>query len=197
MWTAKTTQENDRVSKYHFTENDKILSFREVIDLMQNSLKFRQFLTDVLRESPYAGYFWEVKPVMENRLDEDFEFVLVNAEIFTQLQPEKEDFEQYFERGKSVVAFPNLGRDAQLIAPTNIVEDECYTHLATFVRNAPEGQVEQFWKRVGEEYEAAIDDTPHWLSTSGLGVYWLHVRVDTRPKYYQYKPYQYVRQIEN
>ena len=25
-----------------------------------------------------------------------------------------------------------------------------------------------------------------WMSTSGLGVYWLHVRLDSRPKYYQF-----------
>ena len=29
-----------------------------------------------------------------------------------------------------------------------------------------------------------------WLSTSGLGVYWLHVRLDSYPKYYTYRPYK-------
>jgi len=29
-----------------------------------------------------------------------------------------------------------------------------------------------------------------WLSTSGLGVGWLHVRLDSRPKYYTYEPYK-------
>jgi len=28
------------------------------------------------------------------------------------------------------------------------------------------------------------------LSTAGMGVYWLHVRLDTRPKYYQHTPYR-------
>lgn len=190
MWNTNTTQENDRITKYHLTENDKILSFREVINLMQNSLKFRQFFTSVLQESPYEAYFWEVKSLTKNQLDDNFEFVLVDEDVFTRLHPQRKYFEKYFKKGKPVVAFPNLGGDAQLIAPTNIVEDEYYTHLATFVRNAPEGQVEQFWKTVGEEYEALIGDVPRWLSTSGLGVYWLHVRVDTRPKYYQYQPYK-------
>ena len=190
MWIAKTTQENDRVTKYHLTENDKILSFREVIDLMQNSLKFRQFFTDILRESPYAGYFWEVKPITKNRLDEDFEFVLVNTDAFKRLSPERQFFEQYFDTDKPIVTFPNLSGDAQLIVPTNVSEDEHYTHLVTFVRNAPHQQVAEFWEVVGEQYEALIGDAPRWLSTSGLGVFWLHVRVDTRPKYYQYQPYK-------
>ena len=29
-----------------------------------------------------------------------------------------------------------------------------------------------------------------WVSTSGLGVYWLHVRLDSYPKYYQHAPYK-------
>jgi len=31
---------------------------------------------------------------------------------------------------------------------------------------------------------------PTWLSTAGGGVAWLHVRLDTRPKYYRYNPYR-------
>ena len=30
---------------------------------------------------------------------------------------------------------------------------------------------------------------PVWLSTAGLGVGWLHVRLDDRPKYYRHAPY--------
>lgn len=33
-------------------------------------------------------------------------------------------------------------------------------------------------------------DYPIWLSTSGLGVYWLHMRLDRRPKYYTYEPFK-------
>lgn len=36
-------------------------------------------------------------------------------------------------------------------------------------------------------------DVPIWLSTSGLGVYWLHVRLDTRPKYYNHDEYKYYK----
>jgi hypothetical protein len=30
---------------------------------------------------------------------------------------------------------------------------------------------------------------PIWLSTAGMGVAWLHIRLDERPKYYSHKPY--------
>ncbi len=36
---------------------------------------------------------------------------------------------------------------------------------------------------------ARVGDRPTWLSTAGHGVAWLHVRLDTRPKYYRYTPY--------
>jgi hypothetical protein len=29
-----------------------------------------------------------------------------------------------------------------------------------------------------------------WMSTCGTGVYWLHLRLDSKPKYYTYAPYR-------
>jgi len=31
-------------------------------------------------------------------------------------------------------------------------------------------------------------DTPRWLNTHGLGVHYLHVRIDEKPKYYSDYP---------
>lgn len=38
--------------------------------------------------------------------------------------------------------------------------------------------------------EKRISGNPVWLSISGLGVYWLRIRLDARPKYYQHLPYK-------
>lgn len=50
---------------------------------------------------------------------------------------------------------------------------------------------------VGKEVERRVASNSHggtpvplWVSTSGLGVSWLHVRLDSRPKYYTYAPYK-------
>jgi len=32
--------------------------------------------------------------------------------------------------------------------------------------------------------------TTLWVSTAGLGVYWLHMRVDPKPKYYKHQAYK-------
>ena len=65
-----------------------------------------------------------------------------------------------------------------------------YAHIAEFVRNAPQYQLREFWNAVGRQLESHVDEHPRWLSTAGLGVYWLHARVDSRPKYYRHQPYK-------
>ncbi len=77
-----------------------------------------------------------------------------------------------------------------MIVPTPVGEESIYNHLASFVRSAPKKQTLEFWKKVGEEYDKKIGQETKWLSTAGLGVYWLHVRIDSRPKYYRFKKYK-------
>jgi hypothetical protein len=68
-----------------------------------------------------------------------------------------------------------------------------YAHLAAFVREAPENLQQAFWARIGAALASCLGNSPVWLSTSGLGVYWLHARFDRYPKYYTHAPY---RQME-
>ena len=68
-----------------------------------------------------------------------------------------------------------------------------YGHVANFVRGAPEAQVVALFKKVGETFEALVAQRgarPVWLSTEGSGVPWLHVRMDSRPKYYHTAAYK-------
>ncbi|MFE4105063.1 DUF6940 family protein, partial [Almyronema epifaneia] len=60
-------------------------------------------------------------------------------------------------------------------------------------RSAPTQQVHALWATVGRRASQLLNEQgrqPLWISTSGLGVYWLHVRLDTFPKYYRHLPYQ-------
>ena len=61
---------------------------------------------------------------------------------------------------------------------------------AAFLRDGPPEQIDQFWKLVGMRMQQAVSNEPVWLSTAGLGVSWLHLRIDSRPKYYRYVPYK-------
>lgn len=89
-----------------------------------------------------------------------------------------------------VVSFDNLGGDALLVAPCPIPASAIYGHLASFVRDAPASQIDEFWRCVACTFERTVSQTPVWISTSGLGVIWLHVRLDSYPKYYTHAPYR-------
>jgi hypothetical protein len=51
-------------------------------------------------------------------------------------------------------------------------------------------QVRAFWQKTAQEMLHHIGPRPTWLCTVGGGVAWLHVRLDSRPKYYSYGPYR-------
>ncbi|MDJ0803596.1 MAG: hypothetical protein QNI97_12050, partial [Desulfobacterales bacterium] len=101
-------------------------------------------------------------------------------------------FAEHFEKADvgGVVAFPNLGGDAILIAPCPVVARSDYGHLAVYLRNSHVRQQHLLWALVGAAMQRRISSKPVWLNTAGGGVAWLHVRLDDRPKYYGYAPYR-------
>jgi hypothetical protein len=122
-----------------------------------------------------------------------FEMVLVNSPELATIKDDPHTFSSHTKKAKdSSVVFQNLGGDATLVVPVALDPSASYAHIAAFVRTAPVEQVKTFWKHVGVAMSKAVvsTDQPVWLSTSGLGVSWLHVRLDMRPKYYQYGPFK-------
>ena len=118
------------------------------------------------------------------------------------------DFQEYFDKcDKDVVSFANLGGDAHLVVPCPIASKDqsslqlqndinIYGHLAVFMAlNTNINQLHNLWIKVAETFEDQIsyfkENQPIWLSTCGTGVYWLHVRLDSRPKYYSYQKYKH------
>ncbi|MGH1366885.1 MAG: DUF6940 family protein [Calditrichia bacterium] len=189
-----STQIQAGITHYLALQDGEEVSYSRWIAGLRDSEDFTKSFIEVLQNSPFKGYFWEVRPITRSRLDEPFEFVLVEGNMLTKLTTDTTAFREYFEDGSSVKAFANLGADAQLIVPAQLGNIASYAHLAAFVRNAPESQVVEFWQQVATEYDKFIGDQVKWLSTAGLGIYWLHVRIDSRPKYYCYDPYKAVRQ---
>ena len=59
---------------------------------------------------------------------------------------------EYFHGKGKVAVFENLGRDATLVAPKPLqgVDHKYYTHLAAFMKGAPEDQVLEFWQAAGK-----------------------------------------------
>lgn len=143
-----------------------------------------------MAESGYGAFFWENKPVTFDTLADRYECNLINTQFLASMTPDLQTFSQYFKEEKQVVTFPNRGGDAMLVVPCPDEEKPGYTHIGIFVRQAGEDQIETFWRTVGDQTLKAIGQEPRWLSTSGLGVYWLHARIDSSPKYYQTVEYK-------
>lgn len=195
MWDAQIETDSPRVHTLSLLRSGQPLSFAEVLALWQDAADFRDYFLSLLSTSPYDAYFWETPPVTTSTASRPFEFVLVESTVLSQVQPEPDAFRNQFasaDPADTILTFPNLGGDALLVVPRPLAPPFAYAHLATFVRRAPEAQKHALWKAVGDAMKRRIGERPLWLSTAGLGVYWLHLRLDSRPKYYRHQPYKSV-----
>jgi hypothetical protein len=189
MWGYKSKQINPRCFQYQLLEEEQVLRFERVLELWQSSPAFRVFYNRLLADHSFAAYFWEHPPLTISNLDQPYEFVLINSHSLAGVSAEPAVFAEYFTKKKLAVSFPNLRADAQLVVPEPF-QELAYPHLASFCRQAPIAQVHDFWALAGTVVAEQLSAAPRWLSTSGLGVYWLHLRLDKRPKYYNYDAYK-------
>jgi hypothetical protein len=182
-----------RTTRYRLVEDGTPVSWDRFTTLLRESTGACDLLTRTLAESPLAAFFWETPAVSAATRERAFEMVLVDAPALRTVAAGPEAFAAYLTPGPAPVrGFGNLGGDARLVVPCELGPRHAYSHLARFVREAPEAQTRALWSAVGSEVEAwwASRPAPVWVSTSGLGVSWLHVRLDARPKYYSHAPYR-------
>lgn len=161
--------------------------------LWTNDQSFCRFFASVLANVEFDAYRWETPCLTTKSLEQNFQFVVLNTRGFSARRTDPLTFQSFFKEDKNsdgIVVFENLGKDATLVVPTPQTDDSAYGHLAAFVRNAPDTQVCNLWRVVGETLNRIVDNRPKWLSTAGGGVAWLHVRIDDRPKYYGYSKYR-------
>jgi hypothetical protein len=158
----------------------------QVLTTDGNVLRYPQEVVRWLKGIKHPAYYWEVS---HNRKE--------MAVIPTKALRERADpkpFREHFERSdrkhpqSTCVSFQSLGGSAWLVCPKPMpgVDINVYAHLATFVADAPEEQVDELFKLVGLRAAAFPD---YYVSTSGLGVSWLHVRIEPTAKYYKHQPF--------
>ncbi len=153
---------------------------------------------------PFKAAFWEAIPLSRARIhDIPFAFVLADAPLLETMEADSHAFDEHEPTdGALVSTFNNLGGDALLISPVKLRQDDSdaeYTHIKVFMSRDGEMeklQARQMWKALGEELKRLLDDSstgqdqPLWVSTSGLGIGWLHLRIDSKPKYYTFHPFK-------
>lgn len=206
------TEDNPKVLRYEAREIQQDGSYQNITVHRWMSLlledktdtQIAQFNNILRNNNDMKAFFFETKGINYKTAHEThFEFVLVESDKLYQFADAKQDdsdFGQLLECDSVVgCVFPNLGGDSTLIAPTrqvlaqNSTTHNVYGHLAAFLRRAPlEQQVLPFWRLCIETLLQQLKEErgeTYWFSTDGTGVKWLHVRIDPRPKYYDYLPF--------
>lgn len=186
--SQETILSEGKSRKYIIHQQEQQLSYLDFLTLLQQDEQFRSFFINLLAVVPFHSYQWETPPVTSSTVDQPFEFVIYNSPGID-LPPDPGPFHQYFNNSHSIAEFNNLGNNARLIAPAPIEEGLNYSHIGVFTNAAPIQQQHSLWEIVGRTTENLLKDKPLWLNTAGGGVAWLHVRLDSRPKYYQHRPY--------
>ena len=188
MWTA-TTEDIPKGRRIQIFSGENAVSFKSYLELLEHDQDFGRWYTELLAGVSFDAFFWEHPPLCNANIDSATEFVLLDSPTLAGLSPNPAPFKTYFDRENDIVSFHSLGGDAFLIAPTPAEPLTACVHLAAFVRDAAETQVERLWQETGRALRQSLGDQYLWLSTSGLGVAWLHIRLDSYPKYYQHQPY--------
>jgi len=190
MWEARAF-EVERGKRFEIRSDGERISFRRLFELLEREPAFASWYTGLLSASDADAFFWEHPALTAERLGHAAEFVLIDAPSLARVSPDPEPFRQKFELHLEgdVITFPNLGGDAILVVPRPLGSADAYAHLAAFVRSGPTEQVRSFWQRTGRLVLESMGAEPRWVSTAGMGVSWLHVRIDERPKYYRHAAY--------
>lgn len=186
--------EDSKSLKYRLYRKDTQLCFSDFLEYLNEEKPFRSFFIDLLAKVPFRAWQWETPPARESTVDQPFEFVVTDSPGID-LPPDPGPFRRYFselEENETVADFPNLGGDARLIAPAPSPGDEAlnYSHIGVFTQNAPVDEQHALWQKTGEVTLNQLSGRPLWLNTAGGGVAWLHLRLDSRPKYYRHRPYR-------
>jgi hypothetical protein len=192
MWSAtRQTLDHPAGEIVTLAGGDRALTVRDVIALWRDDAAFRDFFLATLAASPYPAFFWEMPTVDSGTLTRPFECAVLRSGALARMPADDTDFAEHLRGPEPVAAFPNLGSDALLIAPRKIADADFYGHIAAFVRGAPREQQHTLFHHLALEIENRLATSPtrFWISTAGLGVPWVHLRLDERPKYYQYRRY--------
>lgn len=190
MWQTIDEKINNG-KRFIIKSNLMPIAYKEVLNLWQFDADFREYYTSSLANSDFTSYRWETPPISIASINQPFEYVLLDSPSLNR-EADSSAFSKFIENcgASNVVEFQNLRKDARMIVPCELEPLANYCHLGSFLRSAPNEQIHDLWKLIGKVAQEEIGQSPRWLSTAGAGVPWLHVRLDSTPKYYGYGKYR-------
>jgi hypothetical protein len=192
-YNATTSNLTPKSLLLQLQENGQPLSFAKVIQRWRENEPFREFYTTTLLKHGGSGCFWEHPRLNKSTADQAYECVITQTDAFSTRTANFGPFSRAVSPGKRISIFPNLSGEALLVVPNQ--SDKISFNgrdLISFLHTAPDDLVHDLWKIIGQETATAISsEAPfQYLSTHGLGVLWLHVRLEQGPRYYHHRPYR-------
>lgn len=133
-------------------------------------------------------FFFETSPCDENFINY-YEEKFIPDPRLESLKQDYLTFESYIRKSKNryVTSFPNLKGDSLLIIPIPRKKVSFVT-IKEFIDNASIRHQKEFWKYTSQAIKKFIKGKEIiWISTHGIGIPYFHLRIDTKPKYYQTK----------
>jgi len=152
---------------------------------------FIKFYKDEIIKLDYKAFYWEHPAINKEFLPKKYECILQRSKPLEYLPSNEIAFQDYLFYKEQVADFMNIGKNARLVIPTKKSDKEIYNHMGKFITGATQEQIIAVFNRVGKIIINEIEEQELiWLNTAGLGVIWLHIRMDTTPKYYKTKRYK-------
>jgi len=134
-----------------------------------------------------SPYFWRTS-VQSNKKDLVYKEEFIEDERLLKAKEDLKPFAEHLDKNKDekyAISFPNLSGDTILVVPIPR-KSKIFTNMFYFMNNASEIQKKELWKKVALEARKFIEKNENvWISTHGLGVNYLHVRICITPKYYE------------
>lgn len=135
-------------------------------------------------------FFWRTS-VIDNSVDLPYHEEFIEDERFlSQTRQDLKAFNEHFISKKNIdkkyaIHFPNLSSDTTLVVPVP-KKGKNFINLFYFMKNASKIQQQELWKLVVKQAKTMLKKHKNiWISTHGLGVNYLHVRISNSPKYYE------------
>ena len=156
-------------------------------------------LIHILQTTPFKYYMLRAYPSINT---DTFKFYLIDkTEKLSKMKPDTKTYKKYFDSNKNIKniknkkenysTFLNLSGETILTVPKIIPKilkknKKAYLNISTFSKNVPIKYQIELWKEVFKQLEKCFKISKKcYLNTHGLGIGWLHIRIDKTPKYYK------------
>lgn len=193
---------NDRPAEHYTLYGDgQEMGVRDFVNRLTDHENFREFLTLTLKKSYLMSFFFECSPISRKLYKQNapFSFYLIDAPELENVIPDNRAFDMYEKCDDETGAISTVSKskDAVLVIPCpRMIDDEnsadygddrWYGTLRQFVDNSDAFSYDSLWYTVGKKLVSLLKKYRKrtlYLNTHGTAVPWLHIRIDSKPKYY-------------